>query len=121
MARLAGVNIPDNKQVETALTYIYGVGLTTSGIILTKLGIEKTTRVKDLSEAQINEIRKELGEYLIEADLRRKVSLDIKRLIEVGCYRGIRHRLGMPVRGQRTKCNARTRKGPSKAVAGKKG
>jgi len=120
MARVAGVNIPDDKVVEIALTYIYGIGRHTSQQILSKAGIDPRTRVKTLGEDDLNLIRKEIGNYTVEADLRRKIGLDIKRLMEIGCYRGLRHRLGLPVRGQTTKRNARTRKGPRKTVANKK-
>ena len=122
MARIAGINIPDEKRVVISLTYVYGVGRTSSIAILAKLKIPEDTRVKDLTESELAAIRHEISEhYTVEADLRRKVGLDIKRLVEIGCYRGIRHRLGLPVRGQTTKRNARTRKGPKKTVANKKG
>lgn len=121
MARIAGVNIPDNKRVLISLTYVFGVGKTSSVSILTKLNISPDIRTKDLTEMQLNDIRREIEEnYMVEADLRRKQGLDIKRLIEIGCYRGIRHRLGLPVRGQKTKNNTRTRKGPRKTMANKK-
>ena len=122
MARVAGVNIPDNKRVVISLTYVYGIGLTTSQKILAKLKLDESVRVKDLSEEQLTSIRTEIDEnYIVDADLRRQTQLDIKRLQEIGCYRGVRHRLGLPVRGQTTKNNARTRKGKKRTVAGKKG
>ena len=118
MARLAGVDLPRDKRIEVGLTYIYGIGLTSSQKILEKAGINPDTRVKDLTDDQINLIRKEIDEnYKVEGDLRREVALNIKRLTEIGCYRGLRHRRGLPVRGQRTKTNARTRKGPRKVVS----
>lgn len=120
MARIAGVDIPNNKRVVVALTYIYGVGLTTSKNVLAGCGISEDIRVKDLTDEQMNAIRKVLDEYKLEGDLRRETQLNIKRLMEIGCYRGIRHRKGLPVRGQRTKTNARTRKGPRRTVANKK-
>ena len=117
MARIAGVDLPKEKRVEVGLTYIYGIGLTSSQKILTAAGVNPDTRVKDLTDAEVNNIRKIVdGEYKVEGDLRREVALNIKRLREIGCYRGLRHRRGLPVRGQRTKTNARTRKGPKKAV-----
>ena len=120
MARIAGVDIPNNKRVVIALTYIYGVGLTTAKKVLAENGISEDIRVKDLSDEQMNAIRKSLDTYKLEGDLRRDNQLNIKRLMEIGCYRGIRHRRGLPVRGQRTKTNARTRKGPRRTVANKK-
>lgn len=117
MARIAGVDIPREKRVEISLTYIYGIGKTLSNKILEKLNINPDTRVKDLTDEQVNEIRKEITNYTVEGDLRREVALDIKRLKEIGCYRGLRHRRNLPVRGQRTKTNARTRKGPKKVVS----
>lgn len=117
MARIAGVDIPREKRVEISLTYIYGIGRTLSNKILKKVNINPDTRVKDLTDEQVNEIRKEMTNYTVEGDLRREVALDIKRLREIGCYRGLRHRRGLPVRGQRTKTNARTRKGPKKVVS----
>ncbi|MBE6032603.1 MAG: 30S ribosomal protein S13 [Clostridiales bacterium] len=121
MARIAGVDLPRDKRVEIGLTYIYGIGRTTSNEILKKAGINPDTRVKDLSEDEVGAIRKIIdSEYSVEGDLRREVSLNIKRLMEIGCYRGIRHRRGLPVRGQKTKTNARTRKGPKKTVGRKK-
>lgn len=121
MARIAGVDLPRDKRVEIGLTYIYGIGLKSSQKILAKAGINPDTRVKDLTDAEINSLRETIdNEYTVEGDLRRQVALDIKRLMEIGCYRGIRHRKGLPVRGQNTKNNARTRKGPKKTIAGKK-
>lgn len=120
MARIAGVDIPRDKRVVVSLTYIYGVGRPTAEEILAKTGISEDIRVKDLTDDQVNAIRSEVDSVKTEGDLRREVNLNIKRLMEVGCYRGIRHRRGLPVRGQRTKTNARTRKGPVRTVAGKK-
>ena len=121
MARIAGVDLPREKRGEIGLTYIYGIGRPTATLILEKAGINPDTRVKDLTEEEAGKIRKIIDEeYLVEGDLRREVSLNIKRLMEIGCYRGIRHRRGLPVRGQNTKNNARTRKGPARAIAGKK-
>lgn len=121
MARIAGVDLPKEKRVEYGLTYIFGIGVSSSRKILEKTGINPDTRVKDLTEEQIGLLRDAIDqEYTVEGDLRRQVSLDIKRLIEIGCYRGLRHRRGLPVRGQNTKNNARTRKGPKKTMAGKK-
>ena len=117
MARIKGVDIPNNKHICISLTYIYGIGRTLSNKILEKLNINPDTRVKDLTDEQVNEIRKEITNYTVEGDLRREIALDIKRLREIGCYRGLRHRRGLPVRGQRTKTNARTRKGPKKVVS----
>ena len=119
MARIAGVDLPKEKRVEIGLTYIYGIGLTSSQKILAKAGINPDTRVKDLTEEQVQAIRKAIdaNHLLLEGDLRREVALNIKRLTEIGCYRGLRHRRGLPVRGQRTKTNARTRKGPRKLVS----
>ena len=119
MARIAGVDLPREKRVEIGLTYIYGIGVASSNKILAKAGINPDTRVKDLTDDQVNAIRKVLDEdeYKLEGDLRREVALNIKRLTEIGCYRGLRHRRGLPVRGQRTKTNARTRKGPRKVVS----
>ena len=117
MARLAGVDLPNNKRVEIGLTYIYGIGLKSSQAILAKAGVNPDTRVKDLSEEEVGAIRKIIdSELLVEGDLRREVSMNIKRLMEIGCYRGIRHRRNLPVRGQNTKNNSRTRKGPKKTV-----
>ena len=120
MARIAGVDIPNNKRVVVALTYIYGVGLTTAKKVLADNGISEDIRVKDLTDDQTNAIRKALDAFKLEGDLRRETQLNIKRLMEIACYRGIRHRKGLPVRGQRTKTNARTRKGPRRTVANKK-
>lgn len=121
MARIAGVDLPNEKRVEIALTYIYGIGLTSSKEVLSKCEINPDTRMKDLGEAEISKIRDILeNEYKVEGDLRREVAMNIKRLTDIGCYRGRRHRAGLPVRGQRTKTNARTRKGPSHTIAGKK-
>ena len=121
MARIAGVDLPREKRVEVGLTYIYGIGLTTSQQIIAETGINPDTRVKDLSENEISKLRDYIEHHLkVEGDLRRDVSLNIKRLMEIGSYRGVRHRRGLPVRGQNTKQNARTRKGPKKQVAGKK-
>ena len=121
MARIAGVDLPNEKRIEAGLTYIYGIGWTTSRKILEKTGINPDTRVKDLTEEEAGKIRKVIeNDYLVEGDLRREVNMNIKRLMEIGCYRGIRHRRGLPVRGQKTKTNARTRKGPKKTVGRKK-
>ena len=121
MARIAGVDLPRDKRVEIGLTYIYGIGLSSSQEILAKTGINPDTRVRDLTEDEVQKIRETIGEeYKVEGDLRRETALNIKRLIEVNSYRGKRHRSGLPLRGQRTKTNARTRKGPRKALAGKK-
>lgn len=121
MARIAGVDLPRDKRIEIGLTYIYGIGLSTAKEILAKAGIDPDTRVKDLSEDEAGAIRKIIdSEYAVEGDLRRDVSMNIKRLMEIGCYRGIRYRRGLPVRGQNTKTNARTRKGPKKTVGRKK-
>ena len=121
MARIAGVDLPNNKRVEIGLTYIYGIGLTTSTKILAETGIDPDVRVKDLSEADSSKLREYIEHNLhVEGDLRSEVSLNIKRLMEIGCYRGVRHRKGLPVRGQSTKQNARTRKGPRRTVAKKK-
>ncbi len=121
MARISGVDIPNNKRVEIALTYIYGIGLKSSKDILAKTGINPDIRAKDLTEDDIAKLRDEIeNNYKVEGELRREVNLNIKRLVEINCYRGIRHRKGLPVRGQRTKTNARTRKGPAKTIANKK-
>ena len=121
MARIAGVDLPNEKRVEYGLTYVYGIGVKSSRKILTEAGIDFNTRVKDLTEDEEKKIREIIDrDYTVEGDLRRQIALDIKRLIEVGCYRGLRHRKGLPVRGQRTKTNARTRKGPKRTIAGKK-
>ena len=121
MARIAGVDLPKNKRVEIGLTYIYGIGRATADKILKETGVNPDTRVKDLSEDDTAKLREYIDKNCnVEGDLKREVSLNIKRLVEIGCYRGVRHRKGLPVRGQRTKTNARTRKGPTKTVANKK-
>lgn len=120
MARIAGVDIPRDKRVVIALTYIYGIGVSRAKEILAKANVSEDTRVRDLTEAELDRIREVVDTYKVEGDLRREVNLNIKRLIEIGCYRGIRHRRGLPVRGQKTKTNARTRKGPRRTVANKK-
>lgn len=121
MARIAGIDLPKNKRIEIALTYIFGIGRSTSQLILSQSGIDPETRTDKISEAEIAKIREYIDKNLkVEGDLRRDVSMDIKRLMDLGCYRGLRHRKGLPVRGQRTKTNARTRKGPARTVAGKK-
>ena len=117
MARIAGVDLPREKRVEIGLTYIYGIGLSRSQEILKNAGVNPDTRVKDLTDEQLQAIRNAMEGYTLEGDLRREVALNIKRLTEIGCYRGTRHRRGLPVRGQRTKTNARTRKGPRKLVS----
>ena len=121
MARIAGINIPLNKRVEIGLTYVYGVGRSTSNEVLEKAGVDPNTYVKDLTEDEVRKIREGVDDLLVEGDLRREQSQNIKRLMEIGCYRGLRHRRGLPVRGQKTKTNARTRKGPKRmSIAGKK-
>ena len=121
MARIAGVDLPKNKRVEIGLTYIFGIGRTTATKILAATGINPDTRVKDLSETDVAALREYIdNNCLVEGDKRRQVAMDIKRLVDIGCYRGVRHRKGLPVRGQRTKTNARTRKGPAKTIANKK-
>lgn len=121
MARISGVDLPRDKRIEIGLTYIYGIGRTSSGKILEQANVNPDTRVKDLTDEEVNRIRDIVEEhYTVEGDLRRQVAMDIKRLKEIGCYRGIRHRRGLPVRGQKTKTNARTCKGPKKTVANKK-
>jgi small subunit ribosomal protein S13 len=121
VARIAGVNIPTQKRVEVALTYIFGIGLSNSRKILEKAKVSPEARVKDLSDAEVNNIRGIIdADYTVEGDMRREVTMSIKRLTDLGCYRGLRHRKGLPVRGQRSKTNARTRKGPRRTVAGKK-
>jgi small subunit ribosomal protein S13 len=121
MARIAGVDLPRDKRIEIGLTYIYGIGRTKAKEIIAKTGVDPDVRVKDLTEDDIGKLRDVIDkEYTVEGDVRRATQLNIKRLIEINCYRGRRHRMGLPVRGQRTKTNARTRKGPSKTVAGKK-
>lgn len=117
MARIAGVDLPREKRVEIGLTYIFGIGRSTANKILAKTGVNPDTRIRDLTDDEINRLRETIEkEYKVEGDLRREVSMNIKRLIEIGCYRGRRHRMGLPVRGQRTKTNARTRKGPKRTV-----
>jgi len=121
MARIAGVDLPRDKRIEAALPFIYGIGWSLSREILQKTGIDPDIRVRDLTEEQVAKLREVIDhEYRVEGDLQREVQMNIKRLIEIGCYRGLRHRRGLPVRGQRTKTNARTRKGPRRTVAGKK-
>ena len=121
MARIAGIDLPKDKRVEIGLTYIYGIGRNTATKILEATGVNPDTRVKDLSEDNVAKLREYIDHNLtVEGDLRRNVALNIKRLVEIGCYRGVRHRRGLPVRGQRTKTNARTRKGPVKTIANKK-
>jgi len=117
MARISGVDLPREKRIEIGLTYIYGIGLSSSQKILAKAGVSPDVRVKDLTDDQEQAIRNAMEGYVVEGDLRREVALNIKRLTEIGCYRGLRHRKGLPVRGQRTKTNARTRKGPRKLVS----
>ena len=121
MARIAGVDIPNQKRVEIALTYIYGIGRKSANDILARTGINPDTRAKDLTETEVAKLRDEIeNNYTVEGDLHREVAMNIKRMVEINCYRGIRHRKGLPVRGQRTKTNARTRKGPAKTIANKK-
>ena len=120
MARLAGVDLPKDKRIEIGLTYIYGIGRTSATKILAETGVNPDTRVKDLTEEDEAKLREALEGYVVEGDLRRQTALDIKRLMEIGCYRGTRHRKGLPVRGQRSKTNARTRKGPKHTIATKK-
>lgn len=121
MARIAGVNIPTNKRVLIALTYIHGIGQKTAADICTKVGIAAERRVNDLTDAEVIQIRETIDrDYMVEGDLRRDTAINIKRLMDLGCYRGLRHRRGLPVHGQRTHTNARTRKGPAKPIAGKK-
>ncbi|GFR38826.1 30S ribosomal protein S13 [Insulibacter thermoxylanivorax] len=121
MARIAGVDLPRDKRVVIGLTYIYGIGPSTAKKIVAETGIDPNTRVRDLTEDEVSKLRETIDRnYKVEGDLRREVALNIKRLVEIGCYRGIRHRKGLPVRGQRTKTNARTRKGPRRTVANKK-
>lgn len=116
MARIAGVNIPDNKHAVISLTYVYGIGRNLSRKICEEVGIEETVKIADLSDEQIDAVRNAVGKYSVEGDLRREVNMNIKRLMDLGCYRGLRHRRGLPLRGQRTKTNARTRKGPRKPI-----
>ena len=121
MARIAGIDLPKNKRIVVALTYIYGIGNSTAENILSATGINPDTRTEKLTEAEVSKLREEIDRNCkVEGDLRREVSMNIKRLMDLGCYRGLRHRKGLPVRGQRTKTNARTRKGPARTVAGKK-
>ncbi len=121
MARIAGVDLPKNKRVEIGLTYIFGIGRTTATKILKETGINPDIRVKDLTETDVAALRAYIDEHcMVEGDKRRQIAMDIKRLVDIGCYRGVRHRKGLPVRGQRTKTNARTRKGPAKTIANKK-
>ena len=120
MARIAGIDLPKDKRIEIGLTYIYGIGRKSAQDILAQTGVNPDTRVKDLTDAEEQKLRDAIEAYTVEGDLRRQTALDIKRLSEIGCYRGIRHRKGLPVRGQRSKTNARTRKGPKKTIANKK-
>lgn len=120
MARIAGINIPPQKHTEIGLTSIYGIGRTTAQKICTAAGVPFNKKIKDLSDADLEKLRDEIGKLTIEGDLRREMSINIKRLMDLGCYRGFRHRRGLPMRGQRTRTNARTRKGPRRAIAGKK-
>ncbi len=120
MARIAGVNIPNHKHTEIALLSIFGVGRARAQKICDASGVARSTKVKDLTEADMDRLREEVGKFTVEGDLRREVTMNIKRLMDLGCYRGLRHRRGLPMRGQRTRTNARTRKGPRKAIAGKK-
>ncbi|ASN03657.1 30S ribosomal protein S13 [Virgibacillus necropolis] len=120
MARIAGIDIPRDKRVVISLTYIYGIGKNTAQEVLKEAGVSENTRVRDLTEDELGKIRKAIDEFTVEGDLRREVSLNIKRLIEIGSYRGVRHRRGLPVRGQKTKNNSRTRKGPRRTMANKK-
>ena len=120
MARIAGVNIPNHKHAEIALTAIFGIGRTRAQQICDAAGVARTTKMKDVTDAEMDRLRDEVAKFTVEGDLRREVTMNIKRLMDLGCYRGLRHRKGLPCRGQRTKTNARTRKGPRKAIAGKK-
>ncbi|MBE6962018.1 MAG: 30S ribosomal protein S13 [Ruminococcaceae bacterium] len=120
MARIAGIDLPKDKRIEIGLTYIYGIGRKSAQDILAQTGVNPDTRVKDLTDADEQKLRDAIEAYTVEGDLRRQTALDIKRLSEIGCYRGLRHRKGLPVRGQRSKTNARTRKGPKKTIANKK-
>ncbi len=120
MARIAGVNIPNHKHTEIALTAIFGIGRTRAQKICDGAGVARSTKIKDLTEEQMDRLREEVARFTVEGDLRREVTMNIKRLMDLGCYRGVRHRRGLPVRGQRTRTNARTRKGPRKTMAGKK-
>jgi small subunit ribosomal protein S13 len=119
MARIAGVNIPNHQHAEIALTAIYGIGRTRAQKICDAVGVVRSTKMKDLSDSDMDRLRDEVGKFTVEGDLRREVTMNIKRLMDLGCYRGLRHRKGLPCRGQRTRTNARTRKGPRKAIAGK--
>jgi small subunit ribosomal protein S13 len=121
MARIAGVNIPNHQHAEIALTAIYGIGRSRAQKICDAAGVIRSTKIKELTETDLDRLREEIGKFAVEGDLRREVTMNIKRLMDLGCYRGVRHRRGLPVRGQRTRTNARTRKGPRKTVAGKKG
>jgi small subunit ribosomal protein S13 len=120
MARIAGVNIPNHKHAEIALTAIFGIGRARAQVICDAAGIQRSAKIKDLTESDMEKLRDEVGKFVVEGDLRREVTMNIKRLMDLGCYRGLRHRRGLPLRGQRTRTNARTRKGPRKAIAGKK-
>ncbi len=120
MARIAGVNIPNHQHAEIALTAIFGIGRTRAQKICDAAGIVRSRKMKDISDAEMDRLREEVGKFTVEGDLRREVTMNIKRLMDLGCYRGMRHRKGLPCRGQRTRTNARTRKGPRKAIAGKK-
>ena len=120
MARIAGVNIPNHQHAEIALTAIYGIGRSRAQIICDAVGVARSTKMQDLTEAEMDRLRDQVGKFTVEGDLRREVTMSIKRLMDLGCYRGLRHRKGLPCRGQRTRTNARTRKGPRKAIAGKK-
>ena len=120
MARIAGVNIPNHQHVEIALTAIYGIGRTRAQKICDVAGVKRSVKIKDLNDTEMDRLREEVGKFTVEGDLRREVTMSIKRLMDLGCYRGVRHRRGLPVRGQRTRTNARTRKGPRKAIAGSK-
>ncbi len=120
MARIAGVNIPNHQHAVIALTAIYGIGRTRAREICAAIGVEPSTKMKDVTDADLDKMRDAVGKFTVEGDLRREVSMNIKRLMDMGCYRGLRHRRGLPVRGQRTRTNARTRKGPRKAIAGAK-
>ena len=120
MARIAGVNVPNHKHAEIALTHIFGIGRSRAQKICDAAGVPRSTKIKDLTEEQIDRLRDEVSKFKVEGDLRREISMNIKRLMDLGCYRGMRHRRGLPVRGQRTRTNARTRKGPRKTIAGKK-
>ena len=120
MARIAGVNIPNHQHAEIALTAIYGIGRARAQAICDAAGVARSAKIKDLTDAQMDKLRESVGKFTVEGDLRREINLNIKRLMEIGCYRGLRHRRGLPVRGQRTRTNARTRRGPRRTVAGRK-